>query len=132
MATSTLPPHLVLRGFLQDDAAATHAPKLTREEAILDFRQSAQACHNKVRGFAGWPGTFATFRQSGGGGGGGSSSSSSDSGDAADMELKVVRTTLAEPSAWRGGDEREVAATKEGLFIRCGDGSVLQVGVGCD
>ncbi|KAL4452092.1 hypothetical protein ABPG75_007754 [Micractinium tetrahymenae] len=112
----------------QDEAAATHAAKLQREEATLDFCQPALVCHNKVRGFAGWPGTFATFRQQAAGGeanGSSGSSSGSDSGEL--VELKIVRTRVAEPAAWTGGSEQEVTATKEGLFIRCADGSVLQV-----
>jgi methionyl-tRNA formyltransferase len=123
----------------QDEAGATHAAKLTREEAVLDFSQPAAVCHNKVRGFAGWPSTFATFSQqaavaaagdsSGSGSGGSSSSSGSSSGgEASEVELKIVRTRVAEASAWSGSSEREVAATKDGLYIRCGDGSVLQVG----
>jgi methionyl-tRNA formyltransferase len=28
----------------------------------LDFSQSAAVLHNQVRGFAGWPGAFATFK----------------------------------------------------------------------
>lgn len=102
----------------QDEAAATHAAKLQRHEAVLDFSQPAQACHNKVRGFAGWPGTFATFQQRDAGGG----------GDAGHVELKIVRTRVAQPSEWSGSSEREVAVGRDALFIRCGDGSVLQVG----
>lgn len=87
---------------------------------MLDFSQPAQVCHNKVRAFAGWPSTFATFQQlaadSSGGGGGGEA-----------VELKIVRTRVGEPAAWRGGSEREVAVTRDALLIRCGDGSVLEV-----
>lgn len=36
--------------------------QLSRQESFLDFgHSSAVACHNKVRAFAGWPGTRATF-----------------------------------------------------------------------
>ncbi|GAX75937.1 hypothetical protein CEUSTIGMA_g3380.t1 [Chlamydomonas eustigma] len=44
----------------QDEAAMVHAAKLTKEESNLDFTScSATALHNKVRAFAGWPGTTA-------------------------------------------------------------------------
>ncbi len=37
-------------------------PQLTREESVLDLSAaSAAALHNRVRAFAGWPGTSATF-----------------------------------------------------------------------
>lgn len=104
----------------QDESAASHAAKLSREEAALDFSQPAAACHNKVRGFAGWPATFATFQQRG-----------ADGGDLGPLELKVVRTALGSPACWSGSSERQVATTCDALLIRCGDGSVLKVGPRC-
>lgn len=84
---------------------------------MLDFSQPAATCHNKVRAFAGWPSTFATFTQA-----------SQDGSSSEPLELKVVRTRLAEAGAWPAGlGERQVAATKDALLIRCGDGGVLQV-----
>jgi methionyl-tRNA formyltransferase len=122
----------------QDEAGATHAAKLTRQEAELDFSQPAQVCHNKVRGFAGWPGTFATFQQQAAESSSSSSSSSSDSsssssssssnaGHTGEMKLKIVRTRMGRPSEWTGSSERQVVASRDALLIRCGDGSVLQV-----
>ena len=36
--------------------------QLSKEEGLLDFRvHDAQVLHNKVRAFAGWPGTSARF-----------------------------------------------------------------------
>jgi len=32
----------------QDESEATHAPKLSKEEGVLDFRQPALQLHNKV------------------------------------------------------------------------------------
>ncbi|KAL4857185.1 Methionyl-tRNA formyltransferase [Chlorella vulgaris] len=112
----------------QDEAGATHAAKLTRQEAELDFSQPAQVCHNKVRGFAGWPGTFATFQQQAAeSSSSDSSSSSSNAGHTGEMELKIVRTRMGRPSEWTGSSERQVVASRDALLIRCGDGSVLQV-----
>jgi len=108
-------------------AAATHAAKLTREEAVLDFSQPAAVCHNKVRAFVPWPGTFATFAMvdPSSSSSSGDSESSSSSGET--VELKIVRTRVGQPSSWQGGSERQVAATKDALLIRCADGSVLEV-----
>ncbi len=39
----------------QDDASATHAPKITRAEAVIDWTRPAQAIHNQVRGLHPWP-----------------------------------------------------------------------------
>ncbi|XP_021727791.1 uncharacterized protein LOC110694892 isoform X2 [Chenopodium quinoa] len=43
----------------EDDSKATLAPKITPEESWLSFDQDTTVLHNKVRAFAGWPGTRA-------------------------------------------------------------------------
>ena len=39
----------------QDHAAATFAPRLSREEGVIDWRSPAPAIHNLVRGLHPWP-----------------------------------------------------------------------------
>jgi methionyl-tRNA formyltransferase len=39
----------------QDESAATYAPRLTKEEGLIDFRLSALDIHNRVRGLRPWP-----------------------------------------------------------------------------
>ena len=46
----------------QDDAKATLAPILKKEDGRIDFRHSAQEIWNRLRGFQPWPGAFTTFR----------------------------------------------------------------------
>src|SRR6185437_2425480 len=46
----------------QDDSLATHAPIIKKEDGLIDWSQSAQAIHNRVRGFQPWPGAFTIFR----------------------------------------------------------------------
>jgi methionyl-tRNA formyltransferase len=46
----------------QDDARATLAPILKKEDGRIDFRHSAQEIWNRLRGFQPWPGAFTTFR----------------------------------------------------------------------
>jgi methionyl-tRNA formyltransferase len=48
-----------LRLLPQDNAQASRAPKLTKEEARIDWRQPAQAIYNKIRAFKSFPGTYA-------------------------------------------------------------------------
>ena len=43
----------------QDDAASTHAPKIGKRDARLDFRQPAAALARRVRAFNPWPVAFA-------------------------------------------------------------------------
>ncbi|MGC9946263.1 MAG: methionyl-tRNA formyltransferase [Bryobacteraceae bacterium] len=46
----------------QDAAQATYAPLLKKEDGLIDWRQPAQAIHNRVRGFQPWPGAYTRFR----------------------------------------------------------------------
>jgi methionyl-tRNA formyltransferase len=46
----------------QDDRLASYAQKLRKEEARLDWSQSAPVLHNKVRAFNPWPVAFTHWR----------------------------------------------------------------------
>jgi len=39
----------------QDDTQATYAPKITRHEAQIDWRESAEAIDRRIRALVGWP-----------------------------------------------------------------------------
>ncbi len=47
-----------MAGVPQDEALATYAPRLTRTDGELDWRQPALVLHDRVRGFYPWPGTY--------------------------------------------------------------------------
>jgi len=51
-----------LRGRPQDDAAASLAPMLKREDGCIDWALPAQEIYNRMRGFAPWPGAYTEFR----------------------------------------------------------------------
>ncbi|MDQ3117830.1 MAG: methionyl-tRNA formyltransferase [Verrucomicrobiota bacterium] len=42
----------------QPAAAATHAPKLTRESGKIDWAETAESIERKIRAYDPWPGTF--------------------------------------------------------------------------
>jgi methionyl-tRNA formyltransferase len=46
----------------QDDGAATYAPRITREDAIIDWRAGARAIHNRVRGLHPWPHAHTSWK----------------------------------------------------------------------
>jgi methionyl-tRNA formyltransferase len=46
----------------QDHAAASLAPILEREDALVDFTRSAREIYNRWRGFQPWPGAYTFFR----------------------------------------------------------------------
>lgn len=46
----------------QNNADATLAPVLKKEDGRIDFGRKAQEIYNRMRGFQPWPGAFASFR----------------------------------------------------------------------
>jgi methionyl-tRNA formyltransferase len=42
----------------QDNAHATYAPKLKREQGLIDWSESAEAIERKIRAYNPWPGAF--------------------------------------------------------------------------
>jgi methionyl-tRNA formyltransferase len=51
-----------LRPRPQDNAQATLAPILTKEDGLIDFSRTAVDTWNRLRGFQPWPGAFTRFR----------------------------------------------------------------------
>jgi methionyl-tRNA formyltransferase len=49
----------------QDDAEATYAPILKREDGWIDWSRGAREIANRVRGFEPWPGSYTNFRGKG-------------------------------------------------------------------
>ena len=49
----------------QDDALATYAPKLKRDDGKIDWSDSAEAIERKIRAFDPWPGAFMTLATNG-------------------------------------------------------------------
>jgi methionyl-tRNA formyltransferase len=52
----------VLQARTQDNANATLAPILKKEDGRIDFHRTADDVYNRLRGFQPWPGAFTTFR----------------------------------------------------------------------
>ncbi len=49
----------------QDNALATYAPKLKRENGKIDWKQTAEIIERKIRAFNPWPGAFMTITANG-------------------------------------------------------------------
>lgn len=47
----------------QDDSQSTYAPKLKKQDGLIDWEQGAETIHNRIRGLEPWPGAF-TFCKS--------------------------------------------------------------------
>jgi methionyl-tRNA formyltransferase len=91
----------------QDDGAATYAPRLTREDAHVDWSETAHQVANRIRGLDAVPGGWALLH---------------------DTELKVYRPRVAE-QVGADGEPGEVLAVspsnpQEGMLVACGSGAV--------
>ncbi|KAL4179174.1 hypothetical protein AMTRI_Chr13g85980 [Amborella trichopoda] len=96
----------------QDDSRATLAPKLRVEESWLSFDEDALVVHNKVRAFAGWPGTRTKVQIV------------HDNEPPQILELKIITTKVYNNQFQGGGN-----VTFEGgvLIFPCAHGSALEV-----
>ncbi len=51
-----------LKGRAQNNASATLAPILKREDGLIDWSLSAKQVYNRMRGFTPWPDSYSRFR----------------------------------------------------------------------
>lgn len=47
----------------QDEALVTHAPKLRKDEGLIDWNREAETLHNHIRAMHPWPGAFFDWEQ---------------------------------------------------------------------
>ena len=90
----------------QDDARATYAPRLTKEEGLLDFTRPAIEVHNRIRGLRPWPGAY-TFLEG--------------------QRLGIVRARLSDRSIGAAQPGACIDGTSGGITIACGDGRAIEV-----
>jgi methionyl-tRNA formyltransferase len=90
----------------QDHAAASLAPKLTREDAVLDFRRTAGELEARIRAFQPWPGAVALLPGA--------------------ARLKILRATVRLGQVGRVGEV--LAGGSDEIVIACGaDALALQL-----
>jgi methionyl-tRNA formyltransferase len=90
----------------QPSEGATHAPMIKKEDGALDFAQSAQAVHDRARGFYPWPGAFTAL---------------------AARRIKVHVTRVAEREGTLGVPGTVLRADASGIVVACGSGAVRLV-----
>ncbi len=94
----------------QDASPMTQAPKLTKEDAWIDWNQPALQIHNRIRGQQPWPGAVSQI---------------------GDITLKIHKTRW--PEGWadsekfiKTGQPGEILGTiQEGLVVQTGSGPLL-------
>jgi methionyl-tRNA formyltransferase len=88
----------------QDNARATLAPILTREDGRIDFARDAQTIRNRHRGFQPWPGAFTSFRHK-------------------QLTLHAISVASSAPALAEG----EVAVPGETLLAGCGQQTAIAI-----
>jgi len=91
-----------IRPLPQDEAKATLAPILKKENGRIDFRQTAEQICNRLRGFQPWPGAFTIFRG---------------------KNLHVWDAVVS----WRSLLPAELLVEGDRLFVGCGEGTALEL-----
>ena len=89
-----------LHGEIQDDALATYAHKLNKDEARLDWSRPAVELERQVRAFTPWPVCHTSL---------------------ADAPLKVLGASLGQGS---GAPGTILEASRDGLLVACGEGAL--------
>ena len=83
----------------QNEAVSSYAPMLTKELCRIDWKKSACAVHNQVRGLSPWPVAVTLYQN---------------------KLLKIHQTRLAPEISGKPGEIKD----SDGFYICCGDGAV--------
>lgn len=86
----------------QNNAQASLAPILKKEDGLINFSRSATEITNRMRGFQPWPGAYTTFR---------------------DKKLQILKVTISTESLPPG----QLSARGDRLFVGCSHGTSLEL-----
>ncbi|MCP8632858.1 methionyl-tRNA formyltransferase [Pseudomonas mosselii] len=89
-----------LQGEVQDDALATYAHKLNKDEARIDWSRPAVELERLIRAFNPWPVCHST------------------------LDGESVKVLAANLSTGQGAPGEILSASKDGLVVACGDGAL--------
>jgi methionyl-tRNA formyltransferase len=92
----------------QDDAQATYAPRLTKEEGLIDWTRSASEIHNRIRGLYPWPHAYTFFKAT---------------------RLIVLRSEVATAGATAASPGTILRVTSEAIHVATGDGELAMLDV---
>jgi methionyl-tRNA formyltransferase len=86
----------------QDDSKASYAPKIKKEECIINWKETSSAIEGKIRGLSYKPGAFCIFKG---------------------LKLKVLRALHLRDSK-NIGSPGEIIEAKNNLVVKCGEGVI--------
>ncbi len=87
----------------QDETKATYAEKITKEECAVDFNESAEALHNKIRGMYPFPGAYCYCEG---------------------KLFKLCKSAVSEED-FDGKIGEVVKLDKSGVYVKCGEGTLV-------
>ena len=98
----------------QNHAEASYAPLLKKEDGRIDWKRPAIEIYNRMRGFAPWPGAYTMFR-----------------GQPCQVWAEPVSNAglVGMPRGVGGGAPGTLLGEENGLFVWCGDATVLRVSI---
>jgi methionyl-tRNA formyltransferase len=90
----------------QDESKVVYAPKLKRENGLIEWQSTAEAIQNHIRGCLPWPGSFTYYRS---------------------QILKIYKSAVVGPYCFdpvRFGCGSIVNTEKKGIFVATGSGCI--------
>jgi methionyl-tRNA formyltransferase len=87
----------------QDDALATYAGKVTRDDARVDWNLSADEVSRTIRAYDPKPGAFTTLNG---------------------LDVKLFGTKKIVDEATSGSNPGSVISASDGIVVACGDGAI--------
>lgn len=90
----------------QDDRAASYAPRLTKDEGLLDFTRPALEVHNRIRGLRPWPSAYTFLRG---------------------VRLVIHHARLSGRDAGDATPGTCVQADGQAITVACGDGRAVEI-----
>ncbi len=95
-----------VRKIPQDHAAATLAPKIRKEDGLVDWTEGAAIIDRKVRAFDPWPGAFSGYKG---------------------KRIRILRGHPLDSAAAGPSAGTILAVSKDGLDVACGEGGVFRI-----
>jgi methionyl-tRNA formyltransferase len=96
-----------IRPVPQDETLVSWAPRITKEDARIQWTENAMIIHNRIRAMNPWPGAFTVFRK----------------------ERLHIWSSLPITGRIVGGEMPGtfLGLTQNGLLVQCGDRTVLEI-----
>jgi methionyl-tRNA formyltransferase len=115
LVRSSIPRFLAgeLRAIAQPEQGVTHARMIEKHDGALDFSESAQRVHDRVRALSPWPGTYSALPGSALRGIPGSA-----------VRIKIHETRIVERDAKDAPFGSVLSSSSDGVVVACGQGTI--------